>query len=165
MCEPTTLLAISTAISVASTAMSYIGQKQQAKNQERAATTAYNNDRAQLEEQRRQEGVSAREEMSQRGKDAMQARATLRAASADGGIGGNVVDRIMTGNEAAAGQDIAMMKENGRNTARQSGHQGIAMQSQAQSRLNAIERPSLLGTGLQIAGTVVGAKQQYNKIK
>lgn len=92
-------------------------------------------------------------------------RARLRAASAEGGVGGNSIDRIMGENEFNLGQDLSMMTENARNVNRQSSMEGMAMQAQAQSRLNQIERPSLLNTGLQIAGIGVSAGQQYSKTR
>ena len=160
----TTMLAIQTAVSIGSAVMAFVGQKQAAKKQEKAAMTAYNNDRAQLEEQRRQEGLQARQQMSERGKQALFERARLRAASAEGGVGGNSIDRIFNENSFAAGQDMATMQENARNGVRQSMQQGEAMRSTAQSRLNAIERPSMLSTGLQIAGIGADAYSKYKKI-
>lgn len=159
------LLMIQTAMSVAGAVMSYVGQQQQAKKQERAVMDSYNSQTAQLQEQRRQQNVEAQQQMSERGRQALFERARLRAASAEGGTGGNSVDRIFGAADFQAGQDVAMMQENARNVSRQSALEGQALHSQAQSRLNTIERPSLLNTGLQIAGIGMDSYNKYQKIK
>jgi hypothetical protein len=163
MCEPT--LMISTALSIASAAAAHQGQKQQAKAQTQAITSGYNMDVAQLQEQRRQQNVQSRTDMSERAKQAMTERARLRAASAEGGLMGNSIDQIFGTQATQTNQDLAMMTENARNVGRQSTMVGTGMASRAQGNLNQVQHPSLLNTGLQIAGIGVGAKQQYNKIK
>lgn len=159
------LLLIQTAVGIGSAIAGHVGQQRAAKAQERAIRTGYNNQVAQLENQRREQNIQARTEMSERARQAMIERARLRAASAEGGATGNTMDQIMGANEFAAGQDMAMMSENARNRNRQSAQEGIAMQSRATSELNQIERPSLLSTGLQIAGIAANAGQEYRKIK
>lgn len=165
MCEPTTLLAISSAVSVASTLAAHVGQGQVAKQQDRAVRTDYNMGVAQLERQRLEQNVQSRTEMGDRARQAMIERSRLRAASAEGGVGGNSIDRIFGTHATATSQDMAMMSENARNVNRQSAMGGMSMQASATGRLNQIERPSVLNTGLQIAGIGVGAAQQYKKIK
>jgi hypothetical protein len=159
------MLAINAAVGAASALAAHSGQRQMAKAQERSTMAAYHNGVAQLENQRREQGVQTQTQMSERARQAMLERGRLRAASAEGGAGGNSIDRIMGSNEFALGQDLAMMSENSRNTARQSAQEGMGMQAQAQSRLNQIERPSILNTGLQIAGIGMSAASDYKKIK
>jgi hypothetical protein len=163
MCEPT--LIISTALSIASSAAAHDGQRKQAKAQTKAIQEGHNMANAQLEEQRRQQNVQARSDMSERAKQAMTERARLRAASAEGGLMGNSIDQIFGNQAFNTNQDLAMMTENARNVGRQSTIVGTAMSSRAKGNLNQVQHPSLLNTGLQIAGIGVGAKQQYNKIK
>jgi hypothetical protein len=165
MCEPATLLAIGTAISAATAVSSYQGQKKSAQAQTKAIQEGHNTANAQLEEQRRQQNVQARTDMSERAKQAMTERARLRAASAEGGLMGNSLDQIFGNQAFNTNQDLAMMTENARNVGRQSTMEGIGMASAAQGRMNQVQHPSLLNTGLQIAGIGVGAKQEYNKIK
>ena len=78
---------------------------------------------------------------------------------------GNSIDQIFGTQATQTNQDLAMMTENARNVGRQSTMVGTGMASRAQGNLNQVQHPSLLNTGLQIAGIGVGAKQQYNKIK
>ena len=163
MCEPT--LIISTALSIASSAAAHDGQKKSAKAQTKAITSGHNMANAQLEEQRRQQNVQSRNDMSERAKQAMTERARLRAASAEGGLMGNSIDQIFGTQATQTSQDLAMMTENARNAGRQSTMVGTAMSSRAKGNLNQVQHPSLLNTGLQIAGIGVGASQQYNKIK
>jgi hypothetical protein len=165
MCEPATLLAIGTAISAATAVSSYQGQKKSAQAQTKAIQEGHNMANAQLEEQRRQQNVQARTDMSERAKQAMTERARLRAASAEGGLMGNSIDQIFGNQAFNTNQDLAMMTENARNVGRQSTMEGIGMASAAQGRMNQVQNPSFLNTGLQIAGIGVGAKQEYNKIK
>jgi hypothetical protein len=80
-------------------------------------------------------------------------------------VGGNTIDQIFGAADFSAGQDMAMMQENARNVNRQSAMVGEGMRARTQGQLNTIERPSMLNTGLQIAGIGMGAAQQYRKIK
>lgn len=167
MCLPVAapvLLAIQTATAVAGAVFSHIGQQQAANAQEKAIKQGYNSQVSQLNEKNRQEQVKAGQEMSERARQAMFERARLRAASAEGGLGGISVDNIFSANEWALGQDLATMNENYRNTARQSVMEGTAMRAEAQSRLTSIERPSILNTGLQIASIGLDSAQQYSKL-
>ena len=166
MCEPTTILAIvSLAIGAASAAQANKAQTKAANNANQAATTAYNLDNAQLENQRREANVAQRSEMSLRAQQALAERSRLRAAGAEGGLEGNSIDRIYGANEFALGQDMATLTENASNQNRQSSMEGIAGQSRLQSRLNQIERPSNLMTGLQIGSAAFGAYDSYSSGK
>lgn len=161
----TTMLAAQTAVGVAGALAAHAGQASAARAQTKAATASYNSSMAQLAEQRRQQGVQTQTEMSERAKQAMIERGRLNAASAEGGVIGTSINRIKSANEYAYGSDLAMMRENYTNTSRQSVLEGQAMGATYQSRLSQIERPSILNTGLQIAGVGLDAASQYKKLK
>lgn len=159
------MLAINAAVGAASALAAHAGQQQMAKAQESAARTSYNMGVSQLERQRLEQNTQAQVQMSERARQAMIERGRLRAAMPGAGVEGGSIDRIAGNHEYMVNRDLAMMTENSRNTARQSAQEGIGMQAQAQSRLNQIERPSILNTGLQIAGVGLDAASDYKKIK
>lgn len=165
MCVPAAAVPlIQAGFAAASTVMAYQGQQRAASAQAEAANSAHNASMMQLEEQRRQVNMQTSQEMSERGRQALMERGRLRAAAAEGGVGGNSISRIFGANEFNYGQDLAMMQVNNRNVMRQSAAEASGIAAQTQSRLNSIERPSLLNAGLQIAGIGMEGYSKYKKI-
>lgn len=150
MCEPTTLLAIGSAVA------GHVAQAQQASAERKAARQAYASEQAQINEKYRQENAEISQEMSQRAHEAMVERGRLRAAYSEGGLSGNSLDNILRTNEFALGGDLSTMEANRGNVKRQTYAELHGARAAAQSRLNQAQSPSILSTGLQIAGSVAG---------
>lgn len=150
MCEPTTLLAIGSAV------VGHMAQKRQAKTEDQATKIAYANDQMQSAEKYRQENDQLNQEQTQRSREALVERGRLNAAYGEAGVTGGSLDRIMDANEFDLGQDIATLNANRGNLTAQTKMQNEGSRSNAQSRFNSTQRPSFIGTGLQIAGSLAG---------
>jgi len=131
MCEVTTLLTI------ASTALGYIGQQQQAKAQQNAINQQYATQQEQINQK-------AAQDMSQTAREAMLERGRLRVAQAESGLAGVSQDRHQNALDFKLGTDLSTLEYNRQNSISQS----QAEQAAASSR---VDHPSLFGTGLQIA--------------
>ena len=167
MCEPvSTLTAASMAIGAASSIAAFVGQKQSADRQSDAAQQAYDSSVSQIRNQQTQETQQAAEQMSERARQAMIETGHLNALAADSGTnGGGSNDRVANEANFNAGQDIAAMQNNASSAQRQLAMQASGAYSQAVSRDAAIQQPSLIGTGLQIAGSTLSAYNSQQSTK
>lgn len=169
MCEPasistlTTLTMASMAASAAGAVASYVGQRQAASRQADAAQEAYDSQVAQTKNEMTQQNQAAAEQMSERARQAMIETGHLQALAVDSGTnGGGSNDRVTNEANFNAGQDIAAMQANASSTQRQMVNQLSGSYAQAVSRTASIQQPSLIGTGLQIAG---GALNSYTSLQ
>lgn len=166
MCEPATMIAIGTAVmsnlptiaAVGSTVVGAIAADKQADAEDKATQIAYTNDQMQLNEQYKQQNDELNQQMSQRSREALAERGRLNAAFGEGGLVGNSMQRVLDQNEFNLGQDLATMEATRSNIKKQNQMQLQGAQATAQSRYNSTSRPSLLSTGLQIAGAASGWK-------
>jgi hypothetical protein len=150
MCEPTTILAIGSMV------VGQMGAARAAKAQDSATKQAYANDTAQTNEMYRQQSAQNSQEMSERSREALAEKGRLRAARGEGGVGGNSINRIVNQSDFNLGQDLSTMNTNQSNLTSQARMSGVGNQATAQSRMNAVKRPSFLDAGLQIGGVMAG---------
>lgn len=161
MCEPTTLLMMSLAISAASAGMSYVQGEKNADTQTENLQRAQDQQVDQLNLQQHQADQQAGEQMSDRALEALKETGRLSTIAGElGGAGGSNA-RIV--NEAGfnATHDIATIEANRLNGGTQRGMEVRGIHSNTQSAMNSIQQPSLIGTGLQIGGAAVGAYSGY----
>lgn len=138
--------------------MSYAGQKQQAKAQENAIRANDAQQMQTMEVQQWQARGAASEQMSERAKAAATERARLTVLSAESGLAGANTDRMFNESAFNAGQDITSIQRNARNTQQQQELEKKSLRTQNEGKFNTIQRPSILGTGLQIAGSYADYK-------
>lgn len=160
MCEPTT---ISLAITAVSAVMSYVGQSQAASRQESAAQNEYNAKQAALNENAHQVNMKATDDMSQRAIQARIEAGKLQAVGAESGLGTGNIDRGSQQSQFNEGTDIAAIEGNRKNAIAQNTLDSQGLYASAQSKMNAIKQPSLIGAGLQIAGGVADYQTATNK--
>ena len=161
MCEPETIgsmafTAAETAmvgISAASAAVSYAGQQAQADAISASAKQSNDAQMSQLQIQRQQINEQAADQMSERAKQAQAMDARLRVSAGESGVSGPTVDRLSNEIYANEDQDITHIQKNRSNSMQQSGATADGINAQTQSMLNQAPRPSIIGSGLQIAGT------------
>lgn len=172
MCEPasistlTALTVASMTASAASAVVGYVGQKQSADRQSSAAQQAYDYQVGQIRNQQTEETQQAAEQMSERARQAMVETGHLQALAADSGTnGGGSNDRVTNEANFNAGQDIAAMQNNASSAQRQLANQANGAYSQAVSRDASIQQPSLIGTGLQIAGSTLSGYTSLQSAK
>ena len=138
-----------------------IGGRQQAQN---VSTAAEENVVAQYEQNEvKAEQVidSTSVDMAERHKQAMIDQAEARAIAGESGAQGFSTDRLMADSYMQLGQDLMSMEQNRSNHLAQIDVDNKAIRARGQSQANTAynQAPSVVGTGLQIAGTVAQAYQ------
>lgn len=168
MCIPVIPL-IGLAISAASAVMAYQQGQKQTKAAEASARNAAELNNQAYAQQAQQINQQASDAMSDRAREAMIERGRLRVISAESGVGdgSGSQDQLTRQSYFDEGYDMSRIESN--RSAKQDQAQLDARGGQAatQSRLNAIEasKPSLIGTGLQIAGAGAAAYQKTKQIE
>jgi hypothetical protein len=158
MCEPVTLTATTLAIASAATAAAgsvatYVAQSQAASRQTNAAQTAYDASITQIKNQQVEDSQAASAQMSERARQAMVETGHLQALSAESGTnGGGSNDRVTNEANFNAGTDIATMQNTAASQQRALADQARGSFATASQRMSSIQQPSLIGTGLAIAG-------------
>jgi hypothetical protein len=158
MCEPVTISATTLAITSAATsavgsAAAYYAQSQAASRQTDAAQKAYDSQITQIKNQQTEESQAASAQMSERARQALIETGHLQALANESGTnGGGSNDRVTNEANFNAGTDIATLEANAQSQQRQLAMQATGAYSTAASRMASIQQPSLIGTGLQIAG-------------
>lgn len=165
MCEPTTIAIAALAIGTASAGMSYMQQSQQASAQRKATEENYAQQMKALQLQYDQTNKQTADEMSVRAREAMIESARLRAISGESGLAGISNDRIQNESQFNLGTDIASIESNRQATLKQLHQEGKSIRAGNQSQINQIKRPSLIGTGLQIAGVAASSAATYKSLK
>lgn len=169
MCDPTGISETTIAmmvVSAASAAASYVQASDTARRQEHASQDAYDNQVGQIRNEQTQETQQASEQMSERARQAMIETGHLQALAIDSGTnGGGSNDRVTNEANFNAGQDIAAMQANASSAQRQLAEQASGSYSQAVSRDASIQQPSLIGTGLQIAGSSLSSYTSLQSAK
>lgn len=173
--DPVTQTVASLAISAASGVANYMAQSAQADAQEdynrqlnKNAEQAYVNDLEALRLQQVQDEKQAKQKIIQNQKEALAARSRAKTAAGEAGVSGLSVDALLADFENQEAQFKDSVVENLDNRNQQRFQESIAAGTRLQSRQNSaqpVSRPSLLGTGLQIAGSSVGTLQDYNRYK
>jgi hypothetical protein len=170
MCEPisaitaTQLAIASFAASAAGSIATYAAQSSSASRQTDAAQAAYDSSVTQLRNQQVESSQAASAQMSERARQALVETGHLQALANESGTnGGGSNDRVT--NEAAfnAGTDIATMENTAASQQRSLADQARGTYATAQQRMSSIQQPSLIGTGLQIAGAGLSSATSIQK--
>jgi ribosomal protein L29 len=154
-----------TALTIASSAFSYMQQSQAADAQQDAIEAAYNAQTQQLADRYEQINQNSTDQVSERTREARAELARIRVAGAESGLGGVSQQRIEGESEMLRGTDIASIEGNRKNALKAAQYGGQSAQLEGNARMAAVRRPSLVGTGLQIAGAGISAydKEQVRK--
>lgn len=165
MCEPTTAAIAIATMSAAQAGLTYIEGTQAAKAQSEAIE---NSAKLQLEtnaEQQQQITKQSIDEMSARAREATIERGRLKAIQGESGLMGNSQDRVMNESYFNEGTDMASIEGNRKASLKQSQLEAKGIASGAQSQMNAIKRPFLIGAGLQIGAAGVQGYTSYKVAK
>lgn len=155
MCDP--LL-----IAVASAGATYIGGQQQARNASISANNAAQLQYQQINEKQGQINDQSAVDQSERNKQGLLERAKMFSIAGESGALGISSDRILGDSFMQEGTDMASLEKNRQNSIKQTGWEG----KQAEGQANAASAkaygaaPTLIGTGLQIAGATVAANDK-----
>ena len=165
MCPPLVLAGIAIAVSAASAGLSYMQQSKQADRQEAAVNENYNQQMETYKVQQGQEQKSATDEMSARARQSMIESSRLKAVSGESGLAGHSIDRAQNESQFNLGTDLTSIENNRMSTQKQLYQNAMGIRGSANSQLAQIVHPSLIGTGLQIAGDAAGIASNYQQTK
>jgi hypothetical protein len=112
----------------------------------------------QIKNQQVEASQAASAQMSERARQAMVETGHLQALSNESGTnGGGSNDRVTNEANFNAGTDIATMQNTASSQQRSLADQARGAYSTASQRMSSIQQPSLIGTGLQIAGSTLSS--------
>lgn len=158
MCLPlAAVAAASAAVQAASAIAQYNGQRTAAHQQADAIHAQLNDRDAQLQLQQDQVNQQASQQQSARAIEALQQRGRLATIFASSGLGGASQGRALADVSSQEGRDMATIEANRASQIQQGQAQRRSGNLSAGAELKAIRQPSLLGTGLQIAGSALNA--------
>ncbi len=149
MCNPAAALLV---FKVVQTVASYEEQRSTANKQVDAVKDAYRTADAQAQERYRQVNADAAEKQSERARQAAIERSRIAVASGESGLGGLNTARLEGEAEGAFGRDSTRIASDRLASQRATELEMQGVRAKAQSDLNKIKYPSLVQSGLQIAG-------------
>ena len=161
----TLMAAGSIAVTAASAGMSYMQQSSMADKQQAATMNNYNQQMETYKVQQGQEQKQATDEMSTRARQSMIESSRLRAVSGESGLAGNSIDRVQNESEFNAGTDITSIENNRMATQTQLHQNAMGIRAGSQTQMAQIHHPSLIGTGLQIAGGALDTATNLQTVK
>ena len=162
MCEPTTLLAISIGLSIATGVTSYMGQQQMADATARAANEAYEIDRqAAISRQYEEANATARKLLDNQ-RASLRATATATTSAGESGAFGNSVNRLIQSIGFQEGQIETTERTSLANTNRALEFQNKAAAIRRNNTLIQNPPPSALGTALSIGSDIFSAYNKFN---
>jgi hypothetical protein len=155
MCEPTTIML---GISAATAALSYKQASDSADRQTQAISDGVDLNHNQTRTQYEQNNQVAMQQQSERHREFLVDQGRLASILTESGMTGATQDRIQSEVENQADADTATIEANRVKANAQGASMAQAQHGQAKAQLASINRPSALGTGLQIAAA--GAKAE-----
>jgi hypothetical protein len=102
-------------------------------------------------------------DLSDRAKALRASKARLRLASAESGVSGLSVDRLLGNEDSNAGTDRSRINRNLDNSIRSNRNRKAANLSTARNEIDALAKPSLLNVGLQIGKGHIKRKAEEAK--
>lgn len=153
MCEPTTIMMGLSLATAAGTAIQTVNQQNKmADAQEKALTDASAQSATQAQIEQAQINEQATDELSLRARTALSERARLRVAAAESGVGGQTTQRVVNNPYTQAGWDMSRIRSNTQKAKQQSSLNAQGRAAGYASQASSIQRGSMAGAGLQIAG-------------
>jgi hypothetical protein len=139
------------------------GQNQRYRANRSAADQAHEDATAGLAEQRWQLQAKNTDEMVERSRQATLEQGFIEAMFADSGLTGNTQARIAAVSAGNAERDLTTMERNGAARTNQSHQQQAEIDARRRAQTNSVQRPSFVGTALQIG--VAGAEARQRKTR
>jgi len=153
---------------VVSAATAIIAHEQQQKSadaQEKIIKDGYDRERNATMRQYQDQHQVAMEDQSELFRSSKHLENRLIAIGAESGLMGVSNDRLVAEAEQQSDRDAANIEANLTRGTAQANTLGLARQTQANTQLSGIRRPSALGTGLQIASGAVQSYGKYSSLK
>jgi hypothetical protein len=143
---------------------SYVQADRQAKAQTEAIEEENRLQQADLARQQEQQREAAAAQMNDHARRSFKDASLFDAVVGEFGEG-NSTDRAAAVRDIQAGEQFATLSRNSALTLQEAAFQGAAMRSQALAKINSIQRPSIIGTGLQLASIGIDYKTRMDKQK
>lgn len=158
---------IAVAVAAASAAVSYDQGQRQLYATSKAAYDNQELQNKQIEEQRQQVAKQAANDETERTRAAQLEEGKLRVITGESGALGLTTDKLLQDSKFQLGSDIATIESNKLTSLKQTDLNALSNYNQNTSTVNqAVNRaPTLLGTGLQIAGSSANAYMGYKATK
>lgn len=160
MCEPTTIALVSLALTAAAGAATYVQAEENADKQQEQLDKAENLNQMDLARQRDQQAQAGAQQMNEAGRQAVKDGALFDAITGEFG-GGVSVDRAGAGQGIQNSEKLATINQNVKAGMSENGFASMASVQQTNSRLAAIQRPSAIGTALQIGAQATSTYSSY----
>lgn len=147
-------------------ALNYIGGNQQADNAQAASNSALSLEYQQINEKQQQINQQSALDQSERNKQGLLEQAKISTIAGESGALGISSDRVLADSFMQEGTDMSSLEKNRVNAIKQTGWEGRQAQGSADVRNADIsnKRPSLIGTGLQIAADSYGGIQKAKSV-
>lgn len=162
MCEPTTIALAGLALSAATTAAAYVQADENADRQQEALDKAEALNQMDLSRQRDQQAQAGAQQMNEAARQASKDMALFDVYAGEFG-GGNSVDRAGTVKSVQNGEALATINQNIKTGMSENAFASAASVQQTNSRLASIQRPSAIGTTLQIGAQGLNAYSSYKE--
>ena len=163
----TTAAYVAVAVAAASAAVSYDSGQRQMYATQKAAYDNQTLQNKQLDEQRAQIAKQAANDETERYRAAQIEEGKLRVITGESGALGLSADNLLADSKFQLGSDIATIEANKISSMKQTDMTGMSNYLQNTSTVNqaATRAPTLLGTGLQIAGSTANTYMGYKAMK
>lgn len=157
---------VMTALSVAMSAVQYMGQQSAAESQAQAAYDAQVQYNEQLKDRYKEQNQQTALQETERIKQGMIERAKIATISGESGALGLSSERLIGDSFMQQGTDLASIEQNRLNAQKQNFRDGKTAQTRSNSAYNEAQNkmPFLIGTGLTIAGDIYKGKTKAEEI-
>lgn len=162
MCDPVSI--VMAVVAVAGAVVGKMSADKAANQQEQAVQDGLAKDREATAEQYKQINKQAMDDQAQLHTNYLIDSARIQAVQAESGLQGASNDRVEAEAANNSESDMATLERNRVNANNQTKTQSTAQASKANLQLAGIQRPSSVGTALQIAGGVSGAYTNSQKV-
>lgn len=149
-------------LQAAQVAASAQAQTQNMRSTMTAANGAYVDQVTGLYERQHQLDQEGTDRMVARSVDAMREVGSVQAIFADSGMSGNSQDRVVADVQRAAASDMTTLERNRAMQRTQTNNEVVAAAATRQSRINGAPRTSIIGSGLQIAGSYLDYQNRHS---
>ena len=156
MCDPATAMTAMRVFMVVKGVASYMQQKQQADAQENALRAGWEDIQNQYDELREEIGITESEELMELSIESLERKGEMMAASSDRGAYGTVVWQLLQDNDMKTGIAGGNIQTKTDRDLAQVDRDERGVYADTQTKMNAIDQPSLAMTVLEIGGDVAG---------
>lgn len=156
MCDPATAMTAMRVFMVVKGVAGYMSAKAQADAEEDALEAGWANLNKQYDELRDELAITERENILELTIESLERKGEMMAASGDRGSYGNVIMHLLQDNDMKTGMAAGNIQTKTDRDLRQVDRDERGAHADTQSRMNAIDRPSLAMTIMETAGDVAG---------